>query len=122
MLVNVKTIKILLILFGIIDSAYLLMETYLTQTNFCPLEGCTNNFVVEGINIPALLGLVWFSAYLFLKGKILNLWQIFAVVGVAILGIYALITSYYCPFCFSAYLAGLATIFLDLKINKHKQT
>ncbi|RLI74952.1 hypothetical protein DRO97_04580 [Archaeoglobales archaeon] len=109
--------KIVLILFGIIDSIYLLLENSM-QTEFCPLEGCNNNFIVMDINIPALLGLIWFSAYPFLKGKLLSLWQVFALIGVLLLVIYAIITSYYCPFCFFAYLAGISVILIDRKFQK----
>ncbi|RLI77642.1 hypothetical protein DRP05_09630 [Archaeoglobales archaeon] len=112
-----KLIKIILISFGVIDSFYLLLETYFTQTSFCPLNGCTNNLVYGNINIPALLGLIWFSAYPFLSGKFLSFWQIAALVGVIFLAFYAVVTSYYCPFCFSAYAAGIGLIIVDRRLK-----
>jgi len=113
-----KKIKAFLIFFGIADSLYLLLEL----SNTCPLSGCSSNLTFNGINLPALLGLIWFASYAFMKGKSLILWQIAAIMGIAFLLLYAFIKAYYCLYCFLAYLAGILLIVLDktkMQINKN---
>ncbi|MFW6194696.1 MAG: hypothetical protein ACOC5L_04175, partial [Halobacteriota archaeon] len=105
-----KILKPFLILFGIADSVYLLLSDLLSD--FCTSFSCTA-LIYEGINIPAVLGLGWFSGYPALRGRILSIWQLLAVSGIIILSCYALVTSYYCPFCFAAYTAGILLIAMD---------
>jgi hypothetical protein len=83
-------------------------------SDFCPLNGCnTTFFTYSGISFPALLGLIWFILYPFLKGKYLKLWQILALIGILSLGGIALAKSYFCPFCLAAYTAGILLITID---------
>jgi hypothetical protein len=113
----VDKLKTGLIIFGIIDSLYLLINTYLQSlSEFCPLQGCYF-LTYYGINFPALLGLIWFVLYPFMRGLLLSLWQVSAIIGIAVLGGTAILTSYFCPYCFAAYTAGIGVIAID-RINR----
>jgi|GEM_PF-709304 uncharacterized membrane protein len=111
---NYKTIKMALIGVGLIDSLYLLITTYLDfLSEICPLNGC-GSLIYNGINIPALLGLIWFSLYNF-TGRFLRVWQILGALGIVILSAIAFYTSYFCPYCFVAYLTGICLIAIDFR-------
>lgn len=108
-----KKIKAFLIFFGIADSMYLLLEL----SNTCPLNGCSSDLMFNDINLPALLGLIWFTSYAFMKDKLLILWQIAAIVGIVFLSLYSFVEAHYCLYCFLAYLAGILLIMLDKTKN-----
>ncbi|AGK61691.1 hypothetical protein Asulf_01720 [Archaeoglobus sulfaticallidus PM70-1] len=104
-------LKLMLISLGLLDSGYLLISTY--TPDFCPTSGCSTNLTMYGLNIPALFGLMWFLLYGFLKGKMLSIWKILGVAGIGSLGSYAILNSYFCPYCFFAYFLGLSLIVSD---------
>jgi hypothetical protein len=105
-------IKILLIGIGLIDSLYLLITSYLDYlAQFCPLEGCSF-LIYNGINIPALLGFVWFLLYGF-TGRFLGFWQGLGILGITILASIAIYTNYFCVYCFIAYIVGILLIAYD---------
>ncbi|MBO8181796.1 MAG: hypothetical protein H0Z28_03260 [Archaeoglobus sp.] len=109
---NKRLVKIFLIGIGIIDSLYLLISSYLDYVaEICPLSGC-NSFIYNGINIPALFGLIWFLFYGF-TGRFLKLWQLLGVFGIVVLASIALYTEYICPYCFAAYFIGICLIASD---------
>ena len=105
---------------GLVDSAYLL---YISTQPDCPVGTCAPITVFSLPHyLPALLGLAWFlvSAIVFartLDRRILLLWRFSGVAGSAFLGTYALLNSYYCPFCFTAYGLGIALIAISEKIH-----
>ena len=107
-----KVVKFILVFLGATISLFLLLDT-----STCPLSGCPK-LVVNGVNIPAIFGLIWFTLYPLMNDRILVLWQIAAIGGIVFLSLYALINSYYCPYCFFAYLTGILLIMLDRRTNK----
>ncbi|KUJ94300.1 MAG: hypothetical protein XD40_0544 [Archaeoglobus fulgidus] len=109
-----------LIAAGLVDSAYLL---YISTQPDCPIGTCAPISVFSLPHyLPALLGLLWFafSALVFkikLNRKIVILWRFSGVAGAAFLGTYAILNSYYCPFCFAAYGIGIGLVAISEKIH-----
>jgi len=112
-----KKAAFILTILGVLDSLYLMLVDILP----CPLEVCSSGSFFSLPNfIPAFLGLLWFltSAVVFFKPirKLLSFWRFSGVAGATFLGTHALMNSYYCPFCFTAYVLGISLILLSEKL------
>jgi hypothetical protein len=113
-----KGLAVLLSLAGVVDSAYLL----LSDTIACPIGACApiSIFSLPPF-LPALLGLCWFilSLFVFLTNvnrKLLTFWRFSGVFGASFLGTYAVLNSYFCPYCFTAYGIGILVVAISEKL------
>lgn len=112
-----RMIAQILIVAGLIDSAYLLY----TSTSDCPFGTCApiSIFFLPHY-LPALLGLLWFAFSVIVFSKkvpriLLEAWRFSGVAGASFLGTYAILSSYYCLFCFTAYAIGLLLVWISEK-------
>ncbi|MBO8179655.1 MAG: hypothetical protein H0Z19_04130 [Archaeoglobus sp.] len=113
-----KKMAILLSLAGIVDSAYLLLGDFVS----CPTGTCTSISVFSlPPFLPALFGLCWFilSVFIFITNvnrTLLIIWRFSGVFGASFLGTYAILHSYFCPYCFTAYGIGVLLVAISEKL------
>lgn len=113
-----KRVAILLSLAGIVDSAYLLLGDIVS----CPTGTCGSISVLFlPPFLPALLGVCWFilSVFIFITNvnrTLLNFWRFSGVFGASFLGTYAILHSYFCPYCFTAYGIGVLLVAISEKL------
>ncbi|WP_202319226.1 hypothetical protein [Archaeoglobus neptunius] len=111
-----KKIALILTLAGILDSAYLLYTEMLPN---CPFGTCASiSIFFFPPYVPAFLGLGWFIASLLIftlgtGSAVLQVWRFAGISGMAFLATYALLNSYFCPFCFTAYGLGILLVWIS---------
>lgn len=111
-----KLAGIVLGVLGMALSFYLLFSDRI----FCLTDVCgTLRILNLPEYFPAVLGLIWFLfSILIFTGIIreeilLNIWRFSGVFGVGFLGTYALLHSYFCPYCFTSYAIGILQILIS---------
>ena len=113
-----KKAAFMLSLAGVADSAYLLLG----EVVLCPTEMCASISVFSFPPfLPAILGLCWFllSIFIFISNVnriLLNIWRFSGVFGASFLATYAILHSYFCPFCFMAYGIGIMLVAFSEKL------
>ncbi len=113
-----RRLAILLSLAGVADSTYLLLGEVVP----CPTGMCASESIFSlPPFLPALLGLCWFvlSIVVFtakVNRMLLAFWRFSGVFGATFLGTYAILHSYFCPYCFTAYGIGIALIAISERI------
>jgi len=92
---------------GILDSVYLLYLEYFRGV--CFTGSCSD--------LPALLGLLWFTAAFFaMKHKKIKLvWQVSGVASIAVLVSIEVFGKFFCPYCTFAHILGLIMVVLSVK-------
>jgi hypothetical protein len=108
---SARILAVSIAILGIIDSGYLLISEFISA---CPVCVSIRVFSLPSY-LPALFGFCWFAfALVVFSGRIprafVKLWSFSGVYGVAFLATYAVLNSYFCPFCFAAYAFGIFLI------------
>ncbi|MFN3384640.1 MAG: hypothetical protein ACK401_07075 [Archaeoglobaceae archaeon] len=116
-----RFILLVLLLLGVIDSAYLLYTNYVLYTlPYCPIDVCLlpADFIVPSYAF-AILGLLWFLAGIVLifvrKNTLLRAWQVLGVTGAVGLFSYSLAIQYYCTYCYLAHALAIVSVLLSWK-------